>query len=390
MLFIKTVFRSVATVLAAACVAAGLLWYCAAVGLVTFPWARHSTAVLASATPAMDFVEQYQCPRAMKKLVQIRGVEDGFSRGNTEPAEPRAALLRNIYFQQLISRERQTHQKRDYDERGVDKILLDSFTVPRGIDSGVLLLRLRGENGSEADSISLGDFDEASRAELANAAIHFSAPTKSQYKHSFLSIPLADFKPSFTNPVKGGLIDYLNSSSRVDALDMMVQDDSVVDVAALIVCQLPEQARGLTFHEFRVKAIAPDISMLTCGDDKTQGMCDPFAGDQLCSVPTALACYKAGGQTPPPGMQKNAYFARFFVNGEVRLTDAVRGDRFATLAEANQYCAARFGAGWRVLSYQEGGGGNVISRSSIAPRSRAWVDIRNQRYGNCWDRGMAR
>jgi hypothetical protein len=326
----------------------------------------------------------------MKKLVQLRGVEDGFARNNVEPTEPRAALLRNVYFQQLVSRERQTHQKRDYDERGVDKILLDSFPVPRGIDSGVLVLRLRGERGSEADTISLGDFDEASRAELADAAIHFSASVKSADNDGLVTVSLTDFKPSTVNPVKGSLLDYLNSTARVDALDMMVQDDSIVDVAALITCQRPEPARGLTLHEFRVRRFGEDISVMTCGDDKTQGMCDPFAGDLLCSEPVALACYKAGKQTPPPALNENPYLSRFFVNGEVRLTGPVRGDRFGTLAQANQYCAAQFGAGWRVLSYQEGGGGNVISRSNVAPKSRAWVDIRNQRYGNCWDRGMAR
>jgi hypothetical protein len=376
--------------IAATLLAVGILWVAASRGLIPVPEIEPVSMAPASPTPVTDFIEQYQCPRAMKKLVQRRGMEDGFARGDLEPAEPRVALLRNIYFQQLVSRERQTHQKRDYDEGGVDKILLDSFIVPRSIDSGVLVLRLRGERGSEADTISLGDFDEASRAELANAAIHFSAPANNKGKAGLLTVRLANFKPSSVNPVKGTLVEYLNSATRIDALDMMVQDDTVVDFAALIVCQLPEKARGLTLHEFRVKQFGNDISILTCGDDKTQSMCDPFAGDLLCSESAAVACYKAGTQTAPPALRKNPYLFRFFVNGEVRLTDPVRGNQFATLAEANQYCAARFGPAWRMLSYQEGGGGNVVSRSAIQPRSRAWVDIRNQRYGNCWDRGMAR
>jgi hypothetical protein len=81
---------------------------------------------------------------------------------------------------------------------------------------------------------------------------------------------------------------------------------------------------------------------------------------------------------------------RYFVNGEVRLTKPVRGDSFKELADANRYCAAQFGEGWRVLSNHEGGGGTVISLSNIAPRSRAWVDIRDQRYANCWDRDKPR
>ena len=89
-------------------------------------------------------------------------------------------------------------------------------------------------------------------------------------------------------------------------------------------------------------------------------------------------------------MQNKRVRPSTFVGGEVRLTEPLPAAQFPRLADADKACTARFGADWRVLSYHEGGGGNVISFSKIAPRSRAWINIRDQQYGNCWDRGVPR
>ena len=76
--------------------------------------------------------------------------------------------------------------------------------------------------------------------------------------------------------------------------------------------------------------------------------------------------------------------------GKVRASVPVRGDQFAHLGDANAFCQQRFGPEWRVLSYHEGGGGQVISRSKIVPLTRLLVNIRDQQYGNCWDRDLKR
>jgi hypothetical protein len=72
----------------------------------------------------------------------------------------------------------------------------------------------------------------------------------------------------------------------------------------------------------------------------------------------------------------------------LELTEPVAASRFATIAEANAFCSARFGREWRVADFMEGGRGFVFTataRQQVASQ-RAWVDIRDQPYGACWRR----
>jgi hypothetical protein len=69
----------------------------------------------------------------------------------------------------------------------------------------------------------------------------------------------------------------------------------------------------------------------------------------------------------------------------------VRGDAFARRSDADAYCAAAFGQGWRVAEHHDGatsdgshGGWGFVASGRIHDASRFWVAI-NDISANCWD-----
>lgn len=390
----RSLLKFLAVGLLAGVVAALLVGFVIARGWIIVPSQSAPVSQLVeSATPGTDFVDRFRCRSGLTKLVVFRGVEDGFSRDGSEESVPRDALLRMEYFAGIHSESNSAQRWRDFDEIGQDKILVDRFSVPRHIVSGALVLRIQPEAGSENDYAILGDIEQDPRKAQTFLTIEFTArlARKAPDANGVIAFEFAEFEPKSGNAVAGSLLDYLNAADRDEDIDFLVQDDTAVDFAALILCQTPAEARGTSLREFRYNHLGAGISFLSCGQDRTQGQCNPFAGDMACRRELPLACYRAGKAQPPASVQAAlGGMGRHFVDGEVRLTPPVAGARFASLADANRFCAARFGDGWRVLSYHEGGGGNVISRSKIAPLSRAWIDIRDQRYGNCWDRDKER
>lgn len=391
---VRSLFKLIAVSLLAGILAALLVVFAVARGWIAIPGPSASvTQLVGSDTPGMDFIDRYRCRTGLTKLVVTRGVEDGFSREGDEVSVQREAVLRMEYFADIYSQSNTLQRSRDFDEIGVDKVLIDHFPVPPKIVSGVIVLRIQPESGSENDYIILGDIEQDGSKPQPDRTSEFVARLAQQRRDAqgLIVIQLGDFEPNPHNEFDGQLIDYLNKADRSEEIDFVVQDDTAVDFAGLILCQAPVEARGTTLREARSHPFGANISFLACGQDRTQAQCNPLSGDLICQSELPLACYHSGTSQPPKPVQ-SAYgdLGRYFVDGEVRLSPAVEGERFASLSDANRYCAAQFGSGWRVLSYHEGGGGNVISRSAIAPLSRAWVDIRDQRYGNCWDRDKER
>lgn len=204
-----------------------------------------------------------------------------------------------------------------------------------------------------------------------------------------VSVPLEALTPNPRADFNGNFIAFLNRADRPEAVDFEVDDDTVVDVAILVLCQRPQVERGTTFTEFRSKIAGPDVSFLSCFLDKTQAPCNPFEGDQLCTASLPMACYKPGKRVPP-GLDTAGLGEGYSPGGEVRATPPVAASSFAMRADADKYCSGQFGAGWQILEYHVGAGGAIATYSDIAPKSRLWVDVSDQRYANCWDRDKPR
>ena len=369
----------------------------------TFYLIRHTepkAAALAQQFPFTHAVESFTCPKGLTRIAEVRGVEDGFAPAGAEPARIDPRLLRNGHFADLASRANSAVRLRGYDEGGSDKSLVDHFAVPRGIVSGKLVMRIAsGGRGSDNDGLRIGDLDYLSYGlnEQENRSYALDALWVTSH-----SVPLddgstlksIDFSEIWNRPIetakKASFADYLNRTGRITDIDLELGDDTKVDALALLACQMPAQAKGVTLSETREKPLGQDVSWLTCSLDPTQHGCDPFVGDRLCSAPGPMACYRDGSNNVLPNMRAIALDSTGYVGGEVRASVPVRGDQFAHLGDANAFCQQQFGPEWRVLSYHEGGGGQVISRSKIDPLTRLLVNIRDQQYGNCWDRDLKR
>lgn len=345
-------------------------------------------------------IDAHECAQGLTKIVLPRGIEDGFAPAGIEPSSLSGRLLRNGYYADLARGPNSTTRLRGYDQGGTDAVLMDHFEVSGEVVSGLIVLRRTGlGNGASNDSVLLGDLDTLATPELLHSGRTFSAPltdtgglstTLADGSHLVI-IPLERLKAiGRDSAAPANALAYLGRNGHPVDVDILVGDDSKIDALALLACQRPDQARGVTFTEHRLKPMGKDVSWMGCMIDHSQRSCDPLAGDRLCSAPGPIACYHDGGRTAPAALADIGLADTAFIGGNVRLTAPVRGDRFARLAEANRFCATSFGKGWRVLSYHEGGGGQVVSYSDIAPSTRALVNIRDQQYANCWDRDIAR
>jgi len=353
---------------------------------------RDGAAKQISETPGLDYIDAYQCASGEDKIVVVRGKEDNFSREGNEPAVINPKLLESPYFRDLSGDENHLYGFRDYDERGVDKFLFDYFNVPNGVVDGVLLLGVKAQGNIDSDAVSLGNLSEESLG--SNLVSRYSFSVSLSYAvdifrlsedNNIIAIPLSDFE-NMTAEGKGlDLIEYLNRPDRRRDLDLYIQDDAMIDFSALALCIRPTSNKGTTFTEVSSKLFGPQISVMGCNVNKSQAMCDPFAGDLLCSEKAPLGCYK-DGSVKPPDSASDDFPRRHFAGGTVRATDPVRGDSFKTYMDAVKYCRKLYGPDWRVLNFHEAGGTAIVTQSDIAVNSRIWVDVSDQTYANCWSR----
>ena len=364
------------------------------------PAAAGDNRLATSAQPMLDAVDAFSCKKGLTRIVELRGVEDGLSRAGDEPSRIHPRLLRNGFYADLAESTTSSYALRAYDEGGADRVLVDHVALPHGIVSGRLFLRMRsGIQGAENDGLRMGDLDLLARVHQDREDRVFGIErvwdgpnlTVLADGSALLAVDLAAIGDlAWDDRKRLNFLGFINRQDRSEIVDIQVGDDTAIDALALVACQLPLQAKGTTLAENSAKPLGPDVSWLACNSDQTQRACDPFVGDRLCSVAGPVACYRDGEKSAPAGMKVAGIRQTSFVGGEVRLSAPERGDRFARLRDANEFCRQQFGAEWRVLSYHEGGGGDVVSYSRIEPGTRVLVNIGDQQYGNCWDRGLQR
>jgi hypothetical protein len=345
---------------------------------------------------AADQASSVRCARGLNRIVLVGGIEDGFALSGAEPARIRPARLPNAYLETVATTHSGAMQLRDYDEGGQDSILIDHFDVPRDVVSGAVVVRLKTTGGSANDGFRLGNLNEHEFADGFATTESFAHGFNKEVENAeaaqtgvVITVPLETLTSNSRARFKGNFIDFINRPDRPDTIDFEVQDDTVIDVAILVLCQKPQVEHGTSFVEYRSKFAGTDVSVLTCFLDKTQAPCNPFEGDQICTSQLPMACYKPGKRVPP-GLDKAGLGEGYSPGGEVRATPPVAASKFATRADADKYCSVQFGAGWQILEYHVGVGGAIVSYSDIAPKTRLWVDVSDQRYANCWDRDKER
>lgn len=349
----------------------------------------------------------FECRYGQTKHILMNGVDDNFALDKPEPSRrhPRLAHLPGLPFNMPY--------KRDYDEMGRDKVLVDYFEVPPRVERGLFVTRLEHSDNYENDYLIIGDAWEDSVGlrrygrHLFNVLLN-EIDTLDGWTHSaknIYSARLRDIKFRDKNPEVGAdyqrlyknLLQLIQSQDKEGVIDVMVADDTTADFMGLAICTEPENNKGLTFALVKqVEALTQNFQLIGCDLEPTSIHCNPYYGDTLCSESLPLACTtETGGPAPDLSPDLPIYtrlhIQQFWGVGDIKFSQAIKGEQFETLSDANAYCAQSFGADWRVLDYHDGGVKAVSSRrADYVPNSRVWVDIKDQPNGTCWARDDAR
>ncbi len=121
--------------------------------------------------------------------------------------------------------------------------------------------------------------------------------------------------------------------------------------------------------------------LVGCGNS-----CDAYEGDTACTTALPLLCILKAGPgfpLPLPASVNNSDIYDQWAGGVVGTTHATLPP--ATLAGANELCAAEFGANWRVAEFHDGWGWNLQAYGGVGdPAARFWVHIDDQPGATCW------
>jgi len=350
----------------------------------------------------------FECRYGQTKHILMNGVDDNFALGESEPSRshPRLAHLPGLPINQPY--------KRDYDETGPDKVLSDYFEVPPRVERGLFVTRLEHSYDYGNDFFMIGNaFDEVTAYDYSFGNRHtFNAYLKDigtlegwSSTENIYSAPLKNIQFKFNvldikEPIKREyqtLLKFVQSHDSGTVIDIMLADDTAADFMGLAVCTEPEDNKGITFSQVKLlDNLTQSFQIFGCDQEPTSIHCNPYYGDTLCSRSLPLACTIETGNpipdlSPDLPVYAKLHIQKFWGVGDVKFTQAVKGEQFETLSDANAYCAKAFGADWRVLDYHDGGVKAVSSRrADYVPDSRVWIDIKDQPNGTCWARDETR
>lgn len=364
-----------------------LLLIAVAASIGAYGWTTAAPDRARDAAPpstGMQLLAEFRCFKPQKKVVVVRGREDAFSPAGDEPQFVRPGR-KGRALEALV-------RGGAYDQTVEDRGITDSIQAPERVMKGLFVIGLKPLPGSYTDSLLIGDLtqlgpqvrDGRSRQgliDLLNAASGWRTSGPVRYA-SFADIVFN--APDDARPHPANLLDYVQTDAS-RWIDVMVMDDTSVDFMGFAFCVGPPPGKGASYVPVDDPA-DPRLVVLACTLLKQDHACGPFTGDTDCDTELPLACFRneeapyprAGGKAPPAA----------WTGGSIRGTEPVRGSRFATIGEANAFCAGRFGQGWRVLRQQDGARANAMTGygRSAEFRPRAWADIVDQPHATCWRR----
>ncbi len=334
----------------------------------------------------MEILTAFQCSKPERKVILVRGVEDGFSPVGREPNFIRPGRagpgVRSIV------------QGGSYDQSEEDLAFTDSIAVPEGVGNGLFVFSLKSLRGAANDSVMIGNLTSLSSPVLGGAALALPVadlPGQAgwQVDGAVLSARLEDvrLRPSNTGRPGGhrSLLELLKAGGRW--IDVMVSDDTSVDFIGVALCVGPPGGKGVTYAPANYGNVT-GLALLGCvmrRDDRYR--CDLLEGDTPCDTPLPMACIHAVDAAMPARFNK-FYHAGDWTGGRLAAAPPTPASRFRTIAEANSYCAANLGKDWRVLSVQDSLYTNfAIGHGRSADfEPRAWVDVFDRPYTTCWAR----
>ncbi len=155
-------------------------------------------------------------------------------------------------------------------------------------------------------------------------------------------------------------------------------------VPPITILPVGEPQKGLSFGVSGVPDTMTGIIELHCaGNTNSNYKCNPYQGDMACSVKLPVLCFNDIAAPAPSQLKDTQYWS----GGVVVTTPKVAASQFQTIKHVNDFCAAKFGKGWRAASFHDGGGEGIQAYGNVGdPKQRVWLDIKNQKDGTCWSR----
>lgn len=278
--------------------------------------------------------------------------------------------------------------KAGYNTTTPDQMFVETFRTPcaqgQKVTAAHFSITVRkltqGANRGDNDALAFWDNQTAPFNTYLWAASDAPGTTKT------LNFDIASLPPA-----GGGVIaspgNGMNLLSDYD-FSFSVQDDTSVLSASLeYTCgdATGGGKKGLTFGQYPhhpVSGIATAACQGQPGPD-----CNPYQGDQFCTVTLPMLCMKPSGL---PNPASNTTDPQHWSGNVIATTPSVSPAALGWThkSQANAYCAAQFGTGWVIADFHAGQNqgwkfgayGNVGDAAK-----RSWVNVKDQSNGNCWD-----
>lgn len=325
----------------------------------------------------MALAMRYGCHPGETRHTVVHGVEDDFSPAGREPAGMHPRLVKQ--FPRLAA------VQTDYDADRPDRVFGDWFEPPSTMVSALLVARLRPIGENRNDTLMIGDRNDPAR-HVATGLVALAGPAPWRSHGDLYWVELSDLRTTSGRTIT----DLVRETPGGQILDVAVQDDTAVDFLALTWCEAPTTRMGVTFSALEVPpGLEEEIAAFECRPgDRGPSACNPFVGDAPCDAELPLLCFRDLSLPTPPAARFSHLTSRRWSGGEVAATAPVRASRFRTIGEADRACAGRFGRGWRVAEWHDGGPGFGFGAHPRGQRfsGRYWIDIRGSPYGACWSR----
>ena len=139
--------------------------------------------------------------------------------------------------------------------------------------------------------------------------------------------------------------------------------------------------KGTTWEKRATEDIGGTVHVSCAG-------CNPYQGDTMCTVELPVLCINDLNLAKPTFVDEPSRYHRWS-GGVVATTPPVAPAQngLTTIQKANTFCANHFGPRWRVAEHHDGWGWNFKAYGNVGnPDQRFWIDINDQRNGNCWTR----
>lgn len=146
----------------------------------------------------------------------------------------------------------------------------------------------------------------------------------------------------------------------------------------------PNCRKGMTWSKYGSDPVSGVVRVGCHASSTSSAVCDAYAGDTACTVPLPVLCKKVLALPKPMSYPNNARWSGNIVATSPPVSPSTAG--LSTRAAVDAYCAAQFGAGWKVAAFHDNTSGwNFSAYGNVGTQSpRFWVDIADQPAANCW------